>query len=192
MDIEAVKSRVRKLMALANDGQASDGEISNAMRMAAALIDQHRLDAAALGFGRRAARRRGRWSCPPRASPSSIAKQRGDVFEINTIGGRAVFCVLSFYSDLSVEAIRVFPDSMRLAKRPTKVTRGAMATATACTLPDYKLARVLDLTASYRRPEPVAARCSVSIDSVSLTIEGGDDAAGDFAFDAARERSARR
>lgn len=48
MDIEAVKSRVRKLMALANDGQASDGEISNAMRMAAALIDQHRLDAAAL------------------------------------------------------------------------------------------------------------------------------------------------
>jgi hypothetical protein len=43
-DIEAIKGRVRKLMTLANEGSASDGEIENAMRMAAALIDKHRLD----------------------------------------------------------------------------------------------------------------------------------------------------
>lgn len=43
-DMEAIKNRVRKLMALANDGQASDGEIENAMRMAGDLIDKHHLD----------------------------------------------------------------------------------------------------------------------------------------------------
>lgn len=42
-DIEAIKARVRKLMAYANDGAASDGEIENAMRHAAALLDKHHL-----------------------------------------------------------------------------------------------------------------------------------------------------
>jgi hypothetical protein len=42
-DIEAIKSRIRKLMAYANDGAASEGEIENAMRHAAALLDKHHL-----------------------------------------------------------------------------------------------------------------------------------------------------
>jgi hypothetical protein len=43
-ETENIKSRVRKLMALANDGQASDGEIENAMRAAAKLADRYHLD----------------------------------------------------------------------------------------------------------------------------------------------------
>lgn len=42
-DIEKIKERVRKLMAVAGDGAASDGEIENAMRHAAKLIDSHHL-----------------------------------------------------------------------------------------------------------------------------------------------------
>lgn len=46
---ERIKDRVRKLMAYANDGAASAGEIENAMAHAAKLIDQHNLDVAELG-----------------------------------------------------------------------------------------------------------------------------------------------
>lgn len=48
-DIETIKSRVRKLMAVANDGVATDAEIDTAMRLAAKLIDQHHIDATELG-----------------------------------------------------------------------------------------------------------------------------------------------
>ena len=44
-DIDTIKNRVRKLMAVAGDGVATDGEIENAMRLAAKLIDQHHLNA---------------------------------------------------------------------------------------------------------------------------------------------------
>lgn len=44
-NIQQIKDRVRKLMAYANDGAASEGEIENAMRHAAKLIDAHHLDA---------------------------------------------------------------------------------------------------------------------------------------------------
>ena len=42
-DIETIKARIRKLMAVAGDGVATDGEIDNAMRLAAKLLDQHHL-----------------------------------------------------------------------------------------------------------------------------------------------------
>jgi hypothetical protein len=42
-DIETIKSRVRKLMAVAGDGVASANEIESAMRLAAKLLDAHHL-----------------------------------------------------------------------------------------------------------------------------------------------------
>lgn len=75
-----------------------------------------------------------------------VATKRGDVFEIELSGTRAVYLVLGFYTDCSIEALRVFPDSMRVAKKPTKVPRSA---AQACTLPAHKLDNVLALSASY-------------------------------------------
>lgn len=121
---------------------------------------------------------------------SAIAKQRGDVFEVDLSGARAVYVVLGFYKDFSIEALRVFPDSMRVAKRPTKVPYSA---AFACTLPDHKLARVFDLTSSYRQASGSTAKVSLTIGKIEMSVEGDDDdAAGDFAFDAAREREVRR
>ena len=76
-----------------------------------------------------------------------IASKRGDIFEIDLSGSRAVYVVVGFYADLSIEALRVFPESTRVARKPTKVPRAA---AMACTLPAHKLARVHDLTQSYR------------------------------------------
>jgi len=43
MDIEKVKDTVRKLLNLANNGAAAEGEIANAMRFAAKLMEQHQL-----------------------------------------------------------------------------------------------------------------------------------------------------
>lgn len=43
-DIEQIKNRIKKLMAYANDGAASDGEIENALAHATRLIDAHHLD----------------------------------------------------------------------------------------------------------------------------------------------------
>eukprot|EP00697_Spironema_sp_BW2_P005076 gnl/Spiro4/16852_TR9073_c0_g1_i1.p2 gnl/Spiro4/16852_TR9073_c0_g1~~gnl/Spiro4/16852_TR9073_c0_g1_i1.p2 ORF type:complete len:264 (-),score=24.00 gnl/Spiro4/16852_TR9073_c0_g1_i1:2671-3462(-) len=43
MDQQTIKDRVRKLMAVAGDGVATDGEIENAMRLATKLIDEHHL-----------------------------------------------------------------------------------------------------------------------------------------------------
>jgi len=43
-DIETIKNRIKKLMAVAGDGIATDGEISNAMSLAMSLIDKHNLD----------------------------------------------------------------------------------------------------------------------------------------------------
>lgn len=42
-DIETIKARIRKLMAVAGDGIATDGEIDNAMRLAGKLLDAHHL-----------------------------------------------------------------------------------------------------------------------------------------------------
>lgn len=42
-DIETIKARIRKLMAIAGDGVAPEGEIDNAMRLAAKLLDAHHL-----------------------------------------------------------------------------------------------------------------------------------------------------
>lgn len=47
-DLEQIKARVKKLMAVANDGIATDGEINNAMNLAMKLIDQHQIDVAEL------------------------------------------------------------------------------------------------------------------------------------------------
>jgi hypothetical protein len=44
-DIDRIKDRIRKLMAYANDGAASEAEIENAMGHAARLIDAHHIDA---------------------------------------------------------------------------------------------------------------------------------------------------
>lgn len=48
-DIETIKNRVRKLMAVAGDGVATDAEIDTAMRLAAKLLDAHHLDMADVG-----------------------------------------------------------------------------------------------------------------------------------------------
>lgn len=45
---DRIKSRVRKLLNLANDQSAAEGEIENALRYARALMDQHHLDEADL------------------------------------------------------------------------------------------------------------------------------------------------
>lgn len=45
-DMDSIKARIKKLMAYANDGAASDGEIENALAHAARLIDAHHLDSA--------------------------------------------------------------------------------------------------------------------------------------------------
>ena len=42
-DIAKVKETIKKLMAVANDGSASDAEIENAMKRAATLIDRHHI-----------------------------------------------------------------------------------------------------------------------------------------------------
>jgi hypothetical protein len=42
-DIDTIKARIRKLMAVAGDGIATEGEIENAMNLAAKLIDQHHI-----------------------------------------------------------------------------------------------------------------------------------------------------
>lgn len=44
-ELERIKDQIRKLMAVANDGAASDGEITNYMNAAAKLIDKHHLKA---------------------------------------------------------------------------------------------------------------------------------------------------
>lgn len=44
MDAAVIRERVKKLMAYAGDGSASEGEIDTAMRLAAKLIDLHHLD----------------------------------------------------------------------------------------------------------------------------------------------------
>lgn len=76
-----------------------------------------------------------------------IATQRGDVFDVLLARSRATYVAIGFYTDLSIEALRVFPDSMRVANRPTKVPRIA---AIACELDSERLSRVRELTASYR------------------------------------------
>jgi hypothetical protein len=48
-DIERIKETVRKLMAVAGDGVATDGEIDNAMRLAAKLMDAHHIAADEIG-----------------------------------------------------------------------------------------------------------------------------------------------
>lgn len=48
-NIDTIKERVRKLMAVANDGNAPDAEIDSAMRLAAKLLDQHHIDADEIG-----------------------------------------------------------------------------------------------------------------------------------------------
>jgi hypothetical protein len=45
-DIEAIKARIRKLMAVTGDMVATEGEINNAMSLAMKLIDQHQIDIA--------------------------------------------------------------------------------------------------------------------------------------------------
>lgn len=48
-NIDTIKERVRKLMAVANDGNAPEAEIDSAMRLAAKLLDQHHIDASEIG-----------------------------------------------------------------------------------------------------------------------------------------------
>jgi hypothetical protein len=48
-DIETIKARIRKLMAVTGDSAATDGEIDNAMRLAAKLLDAHHLAADDVG-----------------------------------------------------------------------------------------------------------------------------------------------
>src|SRR5262249_29487141 len=47
-EFDRVKERIRKLMAYANDGAATEGEIENAMAHAAKLIDKYHIDRAEL------------------------------------------------------------------------------------------------------------------------------------------------
>lgn len=49
MDINKAKDTIRKLLNLANDSGASQGEIDNAMRFAAKLLEQHQLSEEDLG-----------------------------------------------------------------------------------------------------------------------------------------------
>lgn len=51
-DNEKIKSRVRKLLNLANDSAAFDGEIQNALRFARRLMVQHNIDESDLGTPR--------------------------------------------------------------------------------------------------------------------------------------------
>lgn len=48
-DLETIKNRIRKLMAVAGDGVAPEGEIDNALRLAAKLKDAHHIADADLG-----------------------------------------------------------------------------------------------------------------------------------------------
>jgi hypothetical protein len=57
-DIETIKNRVRKLMAVAGDGVASANEIESAMRLAAKLLDAHHLTPEDVRWGEQAARPR--------------------------------------------------------------------------------------------------------------------------------------
>lgn len=78
------------------------------------------------------------------------AMRAGDVFESPTAAGRAVYVVLSFFMSGCIEALRVFPDSMRHANRPTKVPSCRVF---AHTLSPDKLRRVLELTKLIRERE---------------------------------------
>ena len=44
-DTDRIKQRIAKLLALAEDGSATEGEVANAMAFAAALMEQHHIDA---------------------------------------------------------------------------------------------------------------------------------------------------
>ena len=46
IDMEQIKNRINKLMAVAGDGIATEGEVNNAMDLAMKLIDKHNLDMA--------------------------------------------------------------------------------------------------------------------------------------------------